>query len=79
MNLEHFNLRALQSGDINKALLEDEFKELLLNKIADVDVRSAKEDIQRFILEPNALDIWSTKYFSAVAGKIKITQNSHVD
>lgn len=35
-------------------------------------MRSAKEDIQRFIFDSDALKIWSNEYFSAVAKKLRL-------
>ena len=49
-----------------------EFLALLKNRIAAVDIESARQDIIRFIRDANVLDIWSPEYFLALADKLQI-------
>lgn len=64
LNLHHFVLRAIDSGDWRKnTMTETEFRQILNKRIDEVDINRAKADIQRFIPDPKALDIWSAEYF----------------
>lgn len=64
LNLRHFLERARQSGDIEADTLEPEqFSDLLRERIQRLDVDSAREDVVRFIREPNQLRIWFRDYF----------------
>lgn len=72
LNLTHFTERARQSGDFHKvALSESDFKAMLINKIELLDVNSAKKDIEKFILDPRALEIWSQNYFLQLVEMMK--------
>jgi len=71
-NLNHFNERAVQSGDVDSPLSKDAFLDLLNDRINTVNLNSAKQDIERFIDEVSSLQIWSKAYFLALAEKIKI-------
>ena len=73
LNLNHFALRALDSGDWKKeTITEDEFRELLCARIDTVDMDRVKADIRRFIPDQKALDIWSVKYFHDLSKHLKI-------
>lgn len=72
LNLAHFTERARQSGGLTEAALSEfDFKAMLRKKIESRDVISAKKDIERFILDPRALDIWSQAYFLQLVDMIK--------
>ncbi|WP_332021170.1 nucleotidyl transferase AbiEii/AbiGii toxin family protein [Kaistella sp.] len=73
LNLEHFLLRAKDSGDWEKGTMtEEEFRKLLLDRIETVNLETAKNDAKRFISDPNVLDIWSKDYFKDLIGHLKI-------
>lgn len=73
LNLNHFVLRARDSGDWDKEKMsEDEFKSLLLEKINSVNMERVKADISRFIPNTKKLAIWSAPYFSDLIKHIKI-------
>jgi predicted nucleotidyltransferase component of viral defense system len=73
LNLEHFILRAIDSGDWKKKTIsESEFRELLAAKIDSVKLDFVKADISRFIKNPKALEIWSPGYFHDLTTKLKI-------
>ncbi len=75
LNLSHFLLRAQGSGSWNKEnMTEEQFRELLRERIDTVDLVRAKEDIARFIKDPRVLDIWSPKYFHDLVHQLKIVQ-----
>lgn len=73
LNLEHFKMRAVDSRDWEKETrTEDEFRELLNQRIETVNFEIAKNDISRFIPDPKVLDIWSENYFKDLAGLLKV-------
>lgn len=73
LNLNHFVLRALDSGDWKKkTITEEEFRELLSARIDTVDMDRVKADIRRFIPDQKVLDIWSAKYFHDLGKHLKI-------
>ncbi len=72
LNLNHFLLRAKDSGDWNKdTISEEEFRNLLFDKIEMVNMQRIKADISRFIPNPEVLDIWSAAYFKDLVGQLK--------
>ena len=73
LNLNHFALRAQDSGDWKKeTITEEEFRELLNARIDTVDIDRVKADIRRFIPNQRVLDIWSAKYFHDLNRHFKI-------
>lgn len=75
LNLEHFLLRAINSGDWkNKTITEQQFRELLTAKIEEVNMDYVKADISRFIKNPKVLDIWSSIYFHDLITHLKINK-----
>jgi predicted nucleotidyltransferase component of viral defense system len=74
LNLKHFIERAQGSGDLtDKKLTEQDFRKLLINRINSVDMEKVKADAVRFIPDSKRLDIWSKKYFSDLAGHLKVS------
>lgn len=72
LHLEHFLLRARNSGDWNqKSITKDQFLHLLYDKIDSVMMDRVREDIVRFIANDKVLDIWSADYFRDLAGRMK--------
>ena len=72
MNLEHFSVRAMESGDLEKPATAEKIYELLTQKIESLDFNRVKEDVIRFIPEPSSLDIWSKEYFLELVKRLKI-------
>jgi predicted nucleotidyltransferase component of viral defense system len=73
LNLNHFLLRARDSGDWSKEkITEKEFRELLQTKIAAVNIDRVKADIVRFIPNPRAIERWSPEYFHDLVGHLKV-------
>lgn len=73
LNLEHFLLRAKDSGDWQKeTMTEEEFLKLLNDRIETVNLETAKNDAKRFISDPKTLDIWSKDYFKDLMKHMKI-------
>jgi hypothetical protein len=74
LNLNHFRLRAQDSGDWKKeTITEEEFRELIHVRIDTVDMNRVKADIRRFIPDQEVLDIWSAKYFHDLIRHLKIS------
>lgn len=74
LNLNHFMLRAQDSGDWKKeTITEEEFRELLSARIDTVDMDRVKADIRRFIPDQKVLDIWSAKYFHDLSKHLNIS------
>ncbi|SIO50412.1 nucleotidyl transferase AbiEii/AbiGii toxin family protein [Chitinophaga niabensis] len=73
LHLEHFLLRAKDSGSWEKeTITENELRELLKAKIDAVNFDMVKADIRRFIPDPRVLDIWGATYFHELVKKMKI-------
>ncbi|MDN5288368.1 MAG: hypothetical protein JWR38_4642 [Mucilaginibacter sp.] len=73
LNLNHFLIRAKDSGDWKKDIItEAEFRELLAKKIDTVKMNYAINDIKRFIRDTNKLAIWSPKYFHDLVNSLKV-------
>jgi len=73
LNLNHFLLRAIDSGDWKQeSITEQEFRELLSARIGTVDMDRVKADIRRFIPDQKVLEIWSAKYFHDLSKHLKI-------
>src|SRR5476651_2459012 len=73
LNLNHFLIRAKDSGDWKKdTITEAEFRELLAKKIDTVKMDYVINDIKRFIQEANKLAIWSPKYFHDLVNNLKV-------
>jgi predicted nucleotidyltransferase component of viral defense system len=73
INLQHLEQRAKQSSHLKNEIAVNPqiFKLLLKEKINTIDFNSCKDDIARFVFNPNDLSIWSTQYFLDLADKIK--------
>jgi len=74
VDLRHLEARMRQSGDWSGAapLTEAAFRELLGLHINSVDIAQAKEDITRFLTNPDAIASWSKDFFHDVAGKTAV-------
>lgn len=55
--------------------MEEEFRELLTNRIDTVNMRYVKEDIKRFIRDQRGLDIWNQRYFHELAHHLKVRES----
>nr|WP_295864621.1 nucleotidyl transferase AbiEii/AbiGii toxin family protein [uncultured Chitinophaga sp.] len=64
LNLQHFLLRAKDSGDWkDESITPAALRKLLHERIDAVNFTRVKADIIRFIKNPAVLDIWSPQYF----------------
>lgn len=72
INLDHFLIRARDSGDWKKkTITQNQFRQLLQIKINTLSFNHVREDIVRFIRDDKGLEIWSPKYFNDLAAKIQ--------
>lgn len=75
LNLDHFILRAEDSGDWdNDTITEKEFRDLLTEKIDSVNMVYVKNDIKRFVKDQSVLEIWSPKYFHELVTHLKVKE-----
>ncbi len=72
LNLDHFLIRAKDSGDWKKeSISKKEFMQLLENKIENISYKNVRDDVVRFIRDDKVLDIWSANYFIDLIAKIR--------
>lgn len=64
----------LEANEINipDELTKQNIKELLLQRIENLDVAKAKNDVQPFIKDIREIELWSKEFFMAVVENIKI-------
>ncbi|WP_459083737.1 hypothetical protein [Chryseobacterium sp. A301] len=75
LNLQHFLLRAIDSGDwVKETISQTEFTRLLRSRIESLNFEVAKKDVERFIPNPRVLDIWSKQYFLDLTKELKIKE-----
>lgn len=74
LHLDHLAERARQSGHWPRAeaFSADTFQLLLAQRIETLDVAKASLDIERFIVDPEPLAIWSRSYFNHLAHRIAL-------
>lgn len=73
VNLNHFRIRALESGDYQKdSISENDILHMLDSKIREINIESIKEDVFRFIPDQKVLDIWSREFFLDLIKNLKV-------
>jgi hypothetical protein len=74
LHLEHLAERARQSGHWpgDDPFTASSLEALLAERIARLDVANAREDIERFIADPQPLAIWSKQYFHGLNSRIQL-------
>lgn len=75
LNLNYLEQRLRQSGywTSSKALMQEDLLNLFEQKIASLDVNSAKKDVAGFIKDPSRLEIWSKDFFLHIVKEIKVS------
>jgi predicted nucleotidyltransferase component of viral defense system len=74
LNLTHFNERALQSETgMKEGFSRESFAEALRERIKNLDIKKASDDVRPFLRDPEGLKIWSRDYFVEVASMIRFT------
>jgi predicted nucleotidyltransferase component of viral defense system len=78
INLEHFCLRAQESGDWKEvSITRSQLLDLLLQKIEIVEINKVKDDVIRFIPNPEVLNIWSPEYFAQLAKTVNSSKTRY--
>lgn len=74
VNIQHLRTRLLQSGhwDANNVFNEAALHALLRDKINKVDFQKAKLDVERFVKDPDSLNLWSADFFMEIAKQLKV-------
>jgi predicted nucleotidyltransferase component of viral defense system len=72
LHLNHFRIRAMDSGDwSNEPLNQENLIELLTEKIDQVSFDLVRKDVTPFIKDDSSLKIWSSQYFKDLIRLIK--------
>lgn len=69
LDFEHFRQRTLDFNGLD--LTKEEFKHLLDERLASVDIKLARQDVTPFLKTPTDIDIWSNDYFITLASMIR--------
>ena len=73
LDFKHFCRRAYQFASVPEdSLTQQNFQQLLLNKIREVRFTSAIDDVRPFIRNQDSLQLWSSDYFEQIADLMKI-------
>jgi predicted nucleotidyltransferase component of viral defense system len=74
LDLPHLVARLRQTGHFRgEAPLDvSTFRQLLAERIDQLDVAKARADVERFVVDRSSLEIWSRGFFHAVAEKIPV-------
>ncbi|MCX6226144.1 MAG: nucleotidyl transferase AbiEii/AbiGii toxin family protein [Bacteroidia bacterium] len=74
LNLNHLEMRMRQSGHWTapEPLSEISLKELVRNRIHNLNINRAKEDVSRFLPSQDNIAIWSEEFFYDIAGRIQL-------
>jgi len=74
LNLHHLEQRMRASGNWTGdiSLTEKKFQTLCLDKIDNLNIESAKEDVEVFLHDPRSIEAWSQEFFRGVVKNIKI-------
>ena len=72
LRLSHLEQRIRQSGDWteDKALSRADLRDLLSAAIEILDVEGARREVEPFVRDPRALELWSREFFRNVAERI---------
>ena len=75
VNLEHLKERMVESGNFNpnNELTQELLKTLLEERIEQLDIEKAKDDVRVFIKDQSVLEFWSRDYFKLLASRVKST------
>jgi predicted nucleotidyltransferase component of viral defense system len=74
LNLTHFCERARQSGHLDSPDLDrGQFLAKLRSRVASLDIDSARQDVVRFVRQPEQLAIWSQDYFLQLSSMLNFS------
>lgn len=74
LRLSHLEQRMRQTGHWkgSSPLDENAFRELLIGRVKSVDVEQIKREVEPFVSNPAALEVWSREFFLDVVKRIKV-------
>lgn len=74
IHLSHLEQRMRQSGHwmAQESLSEKAFRTMLSETIDKVDIEQAKKEVLPFVRQPEALELWSREFFSAIVKKVVV-------
>ncbi|MCP4675602.1 MAG: nucleotidyl transferase AbiEii/AbiGii toxin family protein [Deltaproteobacteria bacterium] len=74
LDLVHLEARMRQSGHYSsrEPLTRKTFRKLLLEKIEELNIQSAASDVERFLVDPTTIAVWSRDFFEAVAEQVRV-------
>ena len=76
LDLAHLEARMRQSGHYagSDALDETTFRSALAERIENLDVASARSEVERFLTDPATVRVWSPEFFLAIAERIPLRE-----
>lgn len=74
LRLSHLEQRMRQTGHWKEPdpLTEQTFRELLIGRVKSVDVEQIKSEVEPFVSNPAALEVWSREFFLDIVKRIKV-------
>jgi len=79
LDFNHFKERVIQSeGNEFENLTPDQFKQLLKEKISSTKIEMVTDDVRRFVINPQELEIWSTSYFLQLTDMMRIESQQSI-
>ncbi len=73
LRLSHLEQRMRQSADwiSSDSLTPAKFLELYHAKVDILDIDKARKDVEVFLTDPRAIDVWSKDFFRKISGRLK--------
>jgi predicted nucleotidyltransferase component of viral defense system len=74
LRLSHLVERMRQSGDLpgGAQLDQGEFRKFLAQAIQRLDVAQARREVEPFVPDPKALEVWSPEFFQEIVSRIEV-------
>jgi predicted nucleotidyltransferase component of viral defense system len=74
VRLSYLREKALQSGHIKRGELENlkQLKNLIIQRLHDIDMAQAKDDVLPFIKDPAEVSVWSKKFFTQITERLTV-------
>jgi hypothetical protein len=74
LDLGHLATRMRQSGHLaaDCVLTEGLFRELLAQRVHDLDIASARQDVAPFVKDADATTVWSREFFREVGSRVRL-------
>ncbi len=72
LHLSHLEQRMIQSGHLKQGeqMAPEKFFALTTEAIDKLDVNQARKEVEPFVKNPDALEVWSGEFFRDVVGRI---------